>query len=351
MFKKIFHIPESIKPHTPEYGSYIFIYAASLAFFFTMVYFSLYNSFITYQKELATFECISGVLILLLFFYLRRSRNIQRSSFILVFMVGSLTIYFDLVSIKENYSLIWNFFLPLSAFYLLGNRRGTVVVTVFYLFFFSYLVSITPEILSYFALTNLLIGFSIYAAMLYGYEMSRSHSFQALEKLSQTDTLTAIHNRMKTNTLLHQTLERAKRYDEHFALAMIDIDHFKKVNDTYGHQVGDDILIEFTQLIQTHIRSSDIFGRWGGEEFLLLLPNTDCSTATAIIEKLLKKVEQYPFSISFSNTASFGLVSYNGQASVLELINQADKALYEAKKYGRNCVFASIDYLPISSSA
>ena len=224
-------------------------------------------------------------------------------------------------------------------------------MTVFYLFFFSYLVSITPEILSYFALTNLIFGYLIYALLLYGYEMSRSHSFQALEKLSQTDALTAIHNRMKTNALLHQTLERAKRYDEHFALAMIDIDHFKKVNDTYGHQVGDDILIEFTQLIQTHIRSSDIFGRWGGEEFLLLLPNTDCSTATAIIEKLLKKVEQYPFSISFSNTASFGLVSYNGQASVLELINQADKALYEAKKYGRNCVFASIDYLSISSSA
>lgn len=139
-------------------------------------------------------------------------------------------------------------------------------------------------------------------------------------------------------TCLERKLKEATR-EAPFSLVMIDIDHFKKINDTHGHEVGDRVLVDIATLLQATIRQSDILGRWGGEEFLLILPNTSPEGALHVAEELRQAVQEYacpayPHPIS----ASFGVAHYRPQDTANSLIKRADIALYRAKHNGRNGV-------------
>ncbi len=158
-----------------------------------------------------------------------------------------------------------------------------------------------------------------------------------LEILSTTDKLTGLLNRRKMDKELNKELKRAKRYNQTFSLILVDIDFFKKVNDTFGHQAGDTLLIELSRLIRNSLRSSDLVARWGGEEFLVLCPNSDLNEATNLAERLRLFVENYNFSVERKITISVGVAEYKGQ-SLDDLINEADKKLYIAKREGRNRV-------------
>lgn len=160
-----------------------------------------------------------------------------------------------------------------------------------------------------------------------------------LEKLSLTDKLTNICNRIKLDNTLNELITRAQRYDEEFSVMIIDIDYFKQVNDTYGHQVGDTTLIEFASILRTSIRAVDIVGRWGGEEFIVISPHTSLEGMTSLANKLRKKIKEHNFPAIGNKTASFGVTSYRGKKdSVEKIIQRADKALYIAKKNGRDRV-------------
>jgi len=159
-----------------------------------------------------------------------------------------------------------------------------------------------------------------------------------LEKLAVTDQLTHIYNRMMLDEKLLYELHSTHRYNTTFSVVMVDIDYFKQVNDTYGHQVGDDVLISIAQILTTHIRKVDILGRWGGEEFLIICPKTDKEGATRLAEELRSQIELHAFTSTLYKTASFGVSTYQEGDNQSTIISRADKALYLAKERGRNCV-------------
>ncbi|MDW7998134.1 MAG: diguanylate cyclase [Thermodesulfovibrio sp.] len=156
-----------------------------------------------------------------------------------------------------------------------------------------------------------------------------------------TDRLTQIFNRIKIEEVLREELERAKRYNTKFSVIMMDIDHFKRVNDDFGHIVGDKFLIEFVNLVLKRIRKTDYFGRWGGEEFIIVCPNTSLRKALILAENLRKIVEDHNFNMVGHRTVSIGVSVFTAKDTVESIINKADKALYEAKNKGRNKVCAA----------
>ena len=159
-----------------------------------------------------------------------------------------------------------------------------------------------------------------------------------LENLARVDQLTKISNRLYLDEVLISQYYRFNRYSEECSLILIDIDHFKSVNDQYGHLVGDKVLVEFAKLLRQSIRSDDVVGRWGGEEFLIILPHTTIDKAEYLAEKLCKTVAEHEFSIVGHKTASFGVATFVHGLSVEQCVDLADEALYEAKKAGRNMV-------------
>lgn len=157
-----------------------------------------------------------------------------------------------------------------------------------------------------------------------------------LEKLATIDKLTGIYNRRRIDEFLHIEMEVAKRHSQPLSLILVDIDHFKSVNDTYGHQVGDMVLSQSTKVISQNLRKSDIFGRWGGEEFVLICPQTNKSEAFVLAEKLRVAIEEYEFETVGHKTICLGIAELGHDDNEETLVEKADKALYEAKNGGRN---------------
>lgn len=158
------------------------------------------------------------------------------------------------------------------------------------------------------------------------------------EELAITDRLTGLYNRLKLDEVLTYEIAKAKRYHTALSLIIIDVDHFKSVNDTYGHQVGDTVLKEVSNTLRTATRGPDIVGRWGGEEFLIILPNTNLAGALSAAEKIRTAIEEYPFSVVGKKTASLGVSEFLVEETEDSFIERADQALYRAKTGGRNQV-------------
>ena len=157
------------------------------------------------------------------------------------------------------------------------------------------------------------------------------------EILAITDKLTKLYNRHKFYEIATHEIERSKRYKRPLSLIIFDIDHFKKINDTYGHDVGDYVLQELAKLIKKHIRKQDFAFRWGGEEFIILLPETDAQGAMKLAEKLRRIIESHTFKKVGQVTISLGVTEYSSSdKDIDEVVKRADNALYLSKKNGRN---------------
>jgi two-component system, cell cycle response regulator len=161
---------------------------------------------------------------------------------------------------------------------------------------------------------------------------------KTLELLATTDPLTKIYNRLKLNEILMLEIKKSDRYGIPLSIIMLDIDHFKEVNDTYGHDVGDEVLIRLTKSVSANIREVDMFARWGGEEFVIMLPNTDEKGAAITAENLRFVIENTDFGKAGKISASFGVAEYQPNLGFRELLKRVDDALYEAKRGGRNMV-------------
>lgn len=175
----------------------------------------------------------------------------------------------------------------------------------------------------------------------------RIHYFDNKEliRLSITDPLTGIYNRAKFNDELKQNVWCSKKNNTPLSIMIIDFDDFKKINDTYGHLIGDNVIIECTSLIQKDIRDSDIFARWGGEEFVLILPNMDIVHSLEMGERLRKKIENCVFKDMVKLTCSFGVAQLSSDDDIESLLQKVDKMLYEAKSTGKNTVVAYQPFL------
>lgn len=153
-----------------------------------------------------------------------------------------------------------------------------------------------------------------------------------------TDSLTGAYNRNMLNVALPREIERARRYGTPLAIIMLDIDHFKRVNDKHGHQMGDRTLVWVTERIATQLRDSDVLFRWGGEEFMVLAPGIDLAGAGQVAERMRREIERSPFESVGAITCSFGCSEFRPDDTRDGFIQRADSALYRAKTNGRNRV-------------
>lgn len=159
-----------------------------------------------------------------------------------------------------------------------------------------------------------------------------------LIRLSETDPLSGAYNRLKMDQEMKKWAEYSKRYRIPLTVAIFDFDNFKNVNDTYGHLVGDSVITESAALIRRQIRQSDVFARWGGEEFMLLLPNTDMHRARESANRIRIEIENSTFANEAKVTCSIGLAELTDDDDIVSFIRKADKALYTAKIKGKNRV-------------
>ncbi len=182
----------------------------------------------------------------------------------------------------------------------------------------------------------------VIVAMQFALEIKKVLLYEMVEKLAVTDSLTGLYVRRYLYERLDEELQRSKRYKFEFAFIMVDIDDFKKCNDTYGHMVGDVVIKNIARIIKESVREIDIVGRYGGEEFAIGLPETGIESALHVVRRLRKKVEDNVFKAydeKLKLTISVGIAMYPRDASELnDIMDKADQALYEAKKSGKNVV-------------
>ncbi|PLY07328.1 MAG: GGDEF domain-containing protein [Arcobacter sp.] len=190
-------------------------------------------------------------------------------------------------------------------------------------------------------------SFWVFAVLSFGFvgafllerlSMKNFITYKKLKDLAITDSLTGLYNRTKLDEILQNELNRSKRYNHNFAFILLDIDHFKEVNDTYGHQIGDKVLIEISNLIKNNSRSTDIIFRWGGEEFIILCLETNKENILNHAENLRRIIQLHKFKSVGSKTVSLGITLSKNDDSIPSIIKRADEALYMAKNQGRNQV-------------
>jgi diguanylate cyclase (GGDEF)-like protein len=174
-----------------------------------------------------------------------------------------------------------------------------------------------------------------YACRRHLLEQERARMVEKLAELSVTDELTSLANRRSLSQRLDEEAKRSARTGRAFAVLMVDLDHFKEVNDRHGHQVGDSVLQQCARTLKENVRGTDFVARYGGEEFCVVLPETSLQGAQHVAEKLREAVANLPHPVP---TISVGVAVWQPQVSADELLGQADAALYHAKQHGRDCV-------------
>ena len=236
---------------------------------------------------------------------------------------------------------------------LLAALVSVIVLSTAWEFLFEDLVGISihenhePEPLSirleYVFSVTLFAALSLIFPAVIGYKLIENHEKMTdrIKRISEQDYLTKLSNRRKIHEVLENEIARSKRYNSSFAIILLDIDHFKTTNDNFGHNTGDQLLVEISGVIRDTIRESDVAGRWGGEEFLVFCPHTNVDGAFALAEKLRTTIEKNEFEDVGYKTASFGVAQVEHGDTVEMVISRADEALYSAKNSGRNMVLAT----------
>ena len=284
-------------------------------------------------------------------------KNIEFAATVSTTMLFSFLIFFSFVTENNGFGLVWTLCFPLFVIPILGTRKGMILTGLFYLILVPLVYSGIGEWDHGFwdkaAFTRFFMASLTVVYTAYFFESSSVSAYQTileirekekvylnkLENLSVTDQLTGLHNRRYFDDHFEIEKQKVERYGNALCLIMIDIDHFKSINDQYGHPIGDKVLKEFSLLLRKNIRSSDILSRWGGAEFIILLPGTSIDNSFLIAEKIRKSIADRQFDKIGKLTASFGVSVVDAScASNREAIHRADKALYRAKKQGRNRV-------------
>jgi diguanylate cyclase (GGDEF)-like protein len=200
---------------------------------------------------------------------------------------------------------------------------------------------ISPTYIKIYNYTNITIAFASISIISYYFRLASLALEQKLELLAHTDSLTGLCNRRRMLELLELQAALFSRNLSTFTLIFVDIDHFKKFNDNHGHSCGDFVLSEAASLMKKNLRKGDLLARWGGEEFLIMLPDTDIIGARIMAEKIRNAITSKSFHLAgdnFSVTMTFGLAQHEMGNSIENSLKQADNALYEGKEAGRNRV-------------
>ncbi len=235
--------------------------------------------------------------------------------------------------------------LMLVFFNIINDWISTVLISLLLCAGFFVVTIIRPEYILPSAFSGVIVFFlivlivsSISAYRIHIYKRNQFIDRQELERLSEKDALTGIYNRSKFNKELKRLIEMARRYDHNLALIMFDLDNLKEINDEHGHLIGDNVIKELTGVIGGMLRSSDTFARWGGDEFIILLPNADITMACDLAERIRDLVASNSFKHVDFLSCSFGVAAYKVNDNVMSLVRKADSSLYTAKQKGKNMV-------------
>ena len=284
-----------------------------------------------------------------LFIWLRQSKESFKKVSKLLIVITLLTCTSALVFVTgDQFRIIWFYIAVFLAYSIMGSRAGiitTVVsITIIVLCFFVFELG-----LSQITLQGALIGLAISSVLINVHirkitdlENALLNKNRELEVLATVDGLTGVMNKRMFNEMMRKYLETTHRNDKPLSFLYLDLDHFKKINDQHGHQVGDIMLIKFTDVVGKCLRKSDLLGRVGGEEFAVVLFETDSESAKRVAEKILQRVQESSYQYEqklVKMTTSIGLSWKLSASDLQEAIQQrADKALYKAKAEGRNRV-------------
>ena len=241
----------------------------------------------------------------------------------------SFSILFHHKDILENKNIV-------ISFIAISNLNNQTVAYMIHYEFASFIdIVLEKNHFILIALTLILLVVNLFFAILLNNERKKQ---LLLKKMATHDPLTKIYNRHGLNELIDQKIEEFKRFGHPLSVIFFDIDFFKKINDSYGHDIGDYVLKNIASLVKNEIRQSDIFGRWGGEEFIIFLPETTLKDAIRLAEKLRAEIESHAFYEIDNLTCSFGVTQLRQEQSKSALIKEVDTLLYRAKNSGRNCV-------------
>jgi diguanylate cyclase (GGDEF)-like protein len=286
------------------------------------------------------------------YLFLCKTGKYHISSVVILLMMTLLCIYLLSFGGNQNTGPLWLFVLPSLIFYILGLFRGFLFICIL-LFLVFYIIVIPDNIFlhteySHAFIYRFLGAFFSVSFLSVIYEFSREDGrrelinlSRRLDYLSRKDELTGLSNRRDMFEKLRNELGRLERSGKTFSVLIADIDEFKLVNDTYGHECGDLCLQEIAKVLSDNTQKRDSVARWGGEEFLVFLPETSGQHAKTTAERLRSAIENLIFSYegnSVSVTASIGVAEYQSGQTLNALINLADKQLYLAKNRGRNRV-------------
>ena len=295
---------------------------------------------------------VCGVILLLRPSQLERMERLSFATFALYIVLhaqpaglSGLSTYAD-ASLAQWFPLVYT-----AAFFFLETRHAIQVsILIFLSVMIPHLIHIlwqAPAAQSSdhtLLLVNMLCSHPVYIVTLSGIARLKTHLVQArthadaLNAAANLDYLTGVANRRAITHVLQQELARAQEVDVRLSVILLDVDYFKQINDTFGHDVGDQLLIEMTGTLRQHLRTTDTLGRWGGEEFIIVANTTDSDEAAALAERLRGIVAAHSYLQGEQITISLGVATSTSYDIPESLVKRADSALYQAKQGGRNCV-------------
>ncbi|MEJ2644079.1 MAG: GGDEF domain-containing protein [Gammaproteobacteria bacterium] len=288
----------------------------------------------------ATVEATAALLMCINLRHIQRAANIGPAA--LAAIVTSALIVLLGATGTGVQALFWLYTIPMLSYFLLGLRAGVVInllVTIGYLA----LLAVAPLAgdPTHAARLDMFFSYMLIGIFAYLYERARSGKELELTKLSNTDALTGAMNRRLFGENLRREIEQSRRYRLPMSLLMIDVDHFKRVNDTCGHECGDRVLRETARRIASGLRQADYFVRYGGEEFCVLAPGTTREQASAMADKIRELMAARSFEEAGSITVSIGVAQLVDDDTEETFVSRADRALYQAKWAGRDRVAAA----------
>lgn len=295
---------------------------------------------------------IAALVFLLAHLSIRFYSNYKLPARLVLYCLTMLMLYLVYSGGVDNTGLLWVYILPPVALFLGGLSIGLANIILFsclssFLLYFNEGQLTAAEYSDTFKLRFILSFFTV-TFLSACYEYSRKASYQHIQSLSdkfelmaKTDSLTGLANRREMMEQIQKEYARINRNNDTLSLLLIDVDRFKSINDGYGHDVGDIVLQQLAHTLAENLRAHDLVARWGGEEFLVMLPETNHQQAVDVAEKLRDKVSSHNFNVKHFHkqiTVSIGITELNKYQTITNAIAKADQYLYQAKQSGRNKV-------------
>ncbi|MDW7667699.1 MAG: GGDEF domain-containing protein [Bacillota bacterium] len=311
--------------------------------------FLILDNLINFQ-QIISIRIINFIALILLYFYIKKLTNYNTLSYLISMAQASIIISYFIIT--NSYSENWNYFIKifdiilfLLVIYILPNKllNKFIISNVLKIVFFytAYQISDidTMDFLSGIVYTSIIHLVLFLLSYKISYHQRTKHlSDMELKYLSEIDNLTGIYNRNKLDIEVEKWIKLKQRYGFDLSIIFLDFDNFKEINDEFGHVEADNILKKSVKKIEDAIRETDIFGRWGGDEFVVLLPKANKTEAVKLAERIRNSLKEENENLRIPVTCSYGVTSVHKEDSLNKLLDRVDSLMYDAKDAGRDKV-------------